>query len=132
MNNKTELSTLSRRTILAGLAAIVALGAGAAHAQDPAKGKALFEANCSRCHAVTTQTGTGPGLAGVYGRKSGETPDFAYSRAMRRAEVTWDDKTLEEYLADPPGRVPGNKMPLSGLPSPAERTDVIAYLKTLK
>ncbi|WP_207482308.1 c-type cytochrome [Arenibaculum pallidiluteum] len=123
---------MTRKLILAALVLAAPLGAASALAQDAAKGKQLYEANCARCHAVTNQAGTGPGLAGVVGRKSGDTADFAYSRAMRRADLTWSDQTLEEYLSDPVGRVPGNKMPYSGLPTPAERADVIAYLKTLK
>lgn len=118
--------------VLLGAVLLGTVMAGGAVAADAQKGAELYKANCVRCHATTKQSGTGPGLAGVHGAAAAASPDFAYSRALRRAELTWDDKTLEEYLADPVGRVPGNKMPYSGLPSAAERADVIAYLKTLK
>ena len=51
---------------------------------------------------------------------------------MKAANITWDDKQLDDYLADPQKVVPGNVMPFSGLADATQRADVIAYLKTLK
>jgi cytochrome c len=102
-----------------------------ASAQDAAAGKQLF-GQCGVCHSIDGSNGVGPTLLGVYGRKAGSVSDFRYSRAMKNANITWDDNTLEAYLADPQKLIPGNLMPFSGLSDPKQRADVIAYLKTLK
>lgn len=88
---------------------------------------------CKVCHAVEPgKHGVGPSLAGVYGTKSGEIAGFVFSDAMKNAGLTWDDKTLDEYLASPMTKVPGTKMSFAGLTDPAKRKEVIEYLKTLK
>jgi cytochrome c len=99
--------------------------------QDGAAGKQLF-AQCSVCHSTDSTNGVGPSLQGIVGRKAGTSAGFRYSRAMKAAKITWDDKQLDDYLADPQKVVPGNVMPFSGLADATQRADVIAYLKTLK
>ena len=49
-----------------------------------------------------------------------------YSSAMKNAYITWDDDTLNKFLADPAGFVHFI------IPRSAERENVIAYLDTLK
>jgi cytochrome c len=44
--------------------------------------------------------------------------------------LTWDEATLNEYLADPKGKVPGNKMIFPGVKKDEDRANLIAYLKT--
>ncbi len=88
-------------------------------------------ATCKVCHAIEPgQNGIGPSLAGVAGRPAGAVANFSYSPAMRGANLTWDDATLDAYLADPSGIVPGTTMAIPGLPE-ADRQAIIAYLKTL-
>lgn len=101
-------------------------------AQDAARGKQLFE-GCAACHRVQAASGAdGPSLLGVVGRKSATLDDFRYSKAMAKAELTWDETQLDAYLAAPQSVVPGTRMAFSGLPETADRADVIAYLKTLR
>ncbi len=106
--------------------------ASPAWAQDAANGKKLFDDQCVVCHAVTEKNGAGPGLKGVYGRKPAGTAGFRYSRAIKGAAFTWDDKALDTYLNDPQQQVPGGTMPFSGIADAKQRADLIAYLKTLK
>lgn len=88
---------------------------------------------CAACHAVEPgKHGVGPSLAGVYGTKSGELAGYAFSDAMKSANLTWDDKTLDAYLTNPMKMVPGTKMTFAGLADPAKRKEVIEYMKTLK
>jgi len=95
---------------------------------DPAAGKLVFR-KCQVCHSLEPGKNVlGPSLAGIVGRKSGEEPNYAYSPAMKDANLTWDAKTLDAYLDDPQKTVPGNKMPFPGLKTAQDRTDVIAYL----
>jgi cytochrome c len=104
--------------------------AGPAFAADVNHGKQLFTA-CVACHTEKPDA-LGPSLKGVVGRKSGSLEDFRYSNAMKRANLTWSEDNLREYLTDPQGKVKGNRMPFSGLPNPGDVADVIAYLQTLK
>lgn len=98
-----------------------------------AGGKPTAFAQCAACHAVEAgKHGVGPSLAGVYGTKSGELAGYAFSDAMKGAALTWDDKTLDEFLTNPMKKVPGTKMTFAGLSNEADRKAVIEYLKTLK
>jgi cytochrome c len=102
-----------------------------AHAQgDAAEGEKVF-AHCAPCHSNKPgENKFGPSLAGVIGRKSGTEPGYNYSSAMKGANVTWDEKSLDEYLQGPGKVVRGTKM-VYFVPNEKDRQDVIAYLKTL-
>ncbi len=103
---------------------------------DPSQikeGKALFNDVCSACHTdKPNKNKIGPSLFGVIGRHAGSAPGFDYSDAMKGAPVTWNDDTLDRYLADPKTFVPGNKMPYQGVKNEERRTEIIAYLHTLQ
>jgi len=119
-----------RKTLAFG--SLVAMVAGPAMAADVDAGKTAFK-KCALCH--TTEAGKnkiGPSLFGIVGRKSATVENFNYSEAMTKFDHTWDEGTLDEYLADPRGTVPGTKMIFPGIKEKTERDDVIAYLETLK
>jgi cytochrome c len=98
-------------------------------AGDAAKGKQVF-AKCQACHSLDAGANKlGPSLHGVIGRASGAIDGFRYSDAMKNAHLTWDDATLDKYLANPKTLVPGTKMVFPGLPKEEDRLAVIAYLK---
>jgi cytochrome c len=101
------------------------------HAQgDAAAGEKVF-AHCAPCHSNKPgENKFGPSLAGVIGRKSGTEPGYNYSSAMKEANVTWDEKSLDEYLQGPGKFVRGTRM-VYFVPNEKDRQDVIAYLKTL-
>lgn len=121
-----KLPLLVPAMLIAGLAGAAALAAGPA--PDPVKGKAVF-ARCAVCHDLNTGANRiGPSLKGVLGRKGGTFPGYAYSTAMKGKGVTWNAATLNAYLANPVGYVPGNKMPLAPITNPADRANLIAYL----
>jgi cytochrome c len=103
--------------------------AGSAYADgDPAKGATVFK-RCAACHVVDKeQNRVGPHLVGIVGRHAGAVDGFKYSDAMKDSGLTWDEDTLDKYLADPKGFIPGNKMAFPGLKKEDEREDVIAYL----
>jgi cytochrome c len=108
------------------------MAVNSAVAADVEAGKTAFK-KCALCH--TTEAGKnkiGPSLFGVFGRKSATLENFNYSEAMKKFDHTWDEGTLDEYLADPRATVPGTKMIFPGIKDKAERDDVIAYLETLK
>jgi cytochrome c len=120
-----------KKTILA-LALIAGLPA-AAQAQDAEAGKAAFSV-CKACHAIGegAKNQVGPALTGVVGRKAGAVEGFTYSEAMKAANLTWDEATLSEYIANPKGKVPGNKMVFAGIKDEQKLKDLIAFLKSNK
>jgi cytochrome c len=63
----------------------------------------------------------GPTLFGVVGRKAGALEGYAFSDAMKNANRTWDEATLDAYLADPRKDIPGVKMIFAGLPDAGAR-----------
>jgi cytochrome c len=93
-----------------------------------------FNDHCRECHSfVKDDNRLGPSLYGVVGRKAGAEPGYAYSESLKSSGVTWDEATLDKWIADPDAVVPGNDMspPYSGLTDPAIRKRIVAYLKTI-
>lgn len=102
---------------------------------DAENGQTIFTQRCGICHAVNNEPGgpvAGPNMVGLVGRKAASAPGFAmYTQALKSYGVTWNAKTLDEFLISPMTKVPGTIMPMM-LPDNKERADVIAYLSTLK
>jgi cytochrome c len=94
---------------------------------DPVRGAVVFEKRCTGCHALT-QNHEGPRLQGIYGRTTGAVAGFPYSAELKKANITWNDQSLEKWLADPDAFLPGNNMDF--LVSKAqERKDLVAYFR---
>ncbi|MFM6931711.1 MAG: c-type cytochrome [Novosphingobium sp.] len=112
--------------------------AGQAEAPAAETGPSLASApaafgQCASCHTIKPgANAVGPSLFGVVGRTSGTLAGYAYSEAMKSAGLTWDEATLDSYLAAPMKHVPGTKMTYAGMPDAAKRKEVIDFLKTLK
>lgn len=88
----------------------------AAKAGNPAKGKAVFEAqNCNTCHSTGTDRIMGPGLKGVFSR-----PKLANGK-----------KASEETISAAIDQGGNGMPPYKDMLKPSERADLIAYLKTL-
>jgi cytochrome c len=97
---------------------------------NPARGQRVFGA-CAACHSLRPNRNmTGPSLAELWHRKAGSLPSFSrYSPALKSAGITWDDKTLDEWLKDPQHLVPGNTMTFPGIRNDQQRADLLAFLK---
>jgi len=112
------------------IAMLVLAGPVAQADGDPVMGKRLF-AQCGSCH--TTQADgsgrIGPSLHGLFGRKAGALDGFAFSAAMQKSGIVWDERSLDEYIKEPASRVPGTKMVFLGVQKDQARADIIAYLK---
>ena len=101
---------------------IVCLFAGSAalHAQtkgDAAKGKAVFDQQCSLCHeATSTAKKMGPGLKGLY----------------KQPKLSTTGKPVNDANVIDRINTGGNGMPpYKDLLSDADKANLLAYLKTL-
>ena len=118
------------RMLAIGLvAAGMASAAAPARAQgDAAAGEKIFN-KCKTCHFVDqAKNKIGPHLVGIFGRPAGAVEDFKYSDAMKNAGIVWEDDTLTQYLQDPRGYIPGNRMAFAGLKKEDEIQNLLAYL----
>jgi len=93
------------------------------------RGKELFVRRCSGCHSPNLNK-EGPRLRGVYGSRAASAPGFAYSEALKKAGIRWDDANLDRWLSDPDAMAPDTDMAFR-LPDAQERKAVIEYLKSL-
>jgi cytochrome c len=100
-------------------------------AGDAARGAQLFR-QCGACHStVAGEHMTGPSLAHVWNRKAGGQEFMRYSDALKRSGVTWNDTTLDAWLAAPEKFIPGSAMTFPGVRDAQARQDLIAYLKAI-
>jgi cytochrome c len=83
--------------VLAALAVNAVEGAGPQAPGDPRAGEAVYS-RCLACHALAYDR-TGPRHCGLFGRRAGSVEGFAYSEAMKRSKLVWDDKTLDRLRA---------------------------------
>ncbi|HEX5930716.1 MAG TPA: c-type cytochrome [Methyloceanibacter sp.] len=111
--------------MLEGALLLAALATG-----DPQAGEAIYP-RCAACHALAYDR-VGPRHCGLIGRPAGSVAGFEYSPAMKRSKLTWTRESLERFLADPIGTVPGTTMTYAGVPDAKERADLIAYLANAK
>ena len=113
--------------------AVLAVSTGAAFAEgDAEKGEKVFR-KCKACHdAENEKNKVGPHLVGIIDRAAGAVDGFKYSDAMMNSGLTWDAATIDQYLADPKGFIPKNRMAFPGLKKEQDRADVIAYLQSLQ
>jgi cytochrome c len=118
-----ELTDAQKKTLVAELPA-------AYQGADLSNGESQF-AVCRACHTLNQggQDMTGPNLWGVFGRKAGAEPAFSYSDDMKNAGWTWDADRIDKWITNPRAVLPGTKMTFVGMPSAANRRDVIAFLK---
>jgi cytochrome c len=92
-------------------------------------GSVAFE-TCASCHSLKPgENGTGPSLHALWGRKAGSLEGFRFSGPLRRSQWSWDDDQLFDFLMDPQKKVPGNRMPFSGMSDEKLLKELIQFLK---
>ena len=108
----------------------VAQAAATANAQA---GAAIFK-KCVTCHTAEKDgpNKVGPGLWGVVGRPKASHGGFTYSDAMKAKGGNWTLEDLAAFAHKPKEFVPGTKMMFPGIAEPADLSDLLAYLNTLK
>lgn len=122
-----RVSAVASRSSGVHTAANSAAPAEAMLSPDATRGVDLFNRRCTGCHSLTSNH-EGPRLGGVYGRAAASVAGFPYSAALAGTHMTWDERTLDQWLTDPDAFVPGVNMDFH-VPKPQERADIIAFLK---
>ncbi|WP_285710941.1 c-type cytochrome [Erythrobacter oryzae] len=119
---------------LAALASLSSAPVTAAAAAAPPPAPPAAFGPCATCHSVKKgeRSGFGPNLFGVAGTRSGAIGGYAFSPAMKKADVVWNRDNLDRFIAAPQSVVPGTKMAYPGLKDPAKRKAIVDYLMALK
>jgi glucose/arabinose dehydrogenase/cytochrome c2 len=105
----------------------------AAVADDVQRGRQLFKERCAVCHRAEPGDGggaQGPSLIGVFNRAAAASA-FSYSQALRDSKLRWDEPSLNRFLANPAGVVPGTSMVLA-VPVAVERAQLIRYFESVR
>jgi cytochrome c len=101
---------------------------------DPAAGAGVY-ARCKSCHLVDKSgrsTPAGPNLWDIIGRNRASVATYTnYSSAMKGKEGTWTYESLANYLHNPRGYIPNNRMSFAGIKDEGQLASLIAYLRTL-
>jgi cytochrome c len=91
---------------------------------------------CQSCH--TFEEGgparQGPNLYNIVGAPKAHMEGFGYSDILLQQQAegqTWTYENLNAFLTNPREYAPGTRMSYSGMRSPEQRADVLAYLQTL-
>ncbi|TIM31450.1 MAG: c-type cytochrome [Mesorhizobium sp.] len=102
-------------------------------AADVEKGRSSFSRLCAYCHNAVPDEGAnqGPTLWNVVGRDKASVAKRRYSDALLawQGVLTYED--LNKFLLEPMLTTPGVYMEVPGVPDETERTNLIAYLRTL-
>ena len=99
---------------------------------DAQAGQLVFNNACRTCHVLREgDNRLGPNLHALIGRKAGAVEGYAYSSALKGADLVWDKATLDRFIAVPDEVVPGNTMkPYAGMTSTEDRANLVAYLES--
>lgn len=95
-------------------------------------GRALFDAECRRCHAVDSKDPSyGPPLENVLYRGAGTVPDYDYSTALAASGIVWTPAALRAWMEDNDGFMPGTKMRHVGIEDRTVQDFILAYLTSI-
>jgi cytochrome c len=96
-------------------------------AGDADVGRSLYQRHCQSCHSLDDNE-MGPRHRGVFNRRAGTVPDYAYSAPVKTSGIVWTARNLDRWLTDPESLIPGQQMNFR-VPNAHERRDLIAYLR---
>ena len=93
------------------LVLLLVIGAPVFSMASELSGEQLFLA-CAGCHSIEQDSahGVGPNLHGLAGRKAASAEGFAYSPALKEADITWNAGTLTAWIVRTEAMVPGTWM----------------------
>ncbi len=113
--------------IIAMMATKISYAEEASH--NMVMGKKIFIQKCAACHSFNAEDDMmGPHLINIIGRKAGSLKGVEYSRAMKKSGIIWDKKSLNQFIKNPAGFIPNNKMSVAGINKLAQRKALIDYM----
>jgi cytochrome c len=122
--------------ILAAALSMAGVISAALGANEPATaasdGQVKFNNHCRTCHSVKKDDNRmGPSLHDIFGAKAGAAAEYPnYSQGLKNSGIVWDEKTLDQFIADPDSVIPSNNMkPYKGVPDKTVRAAIVDYLK---
>ena len=106
----------------------------AAAVGNPEDGMLVAAKHCTVCHSFVHDGKVlfGPNLWDMAGKPAAAIEGFKYSDALKNSGLTWTDKNLVGFLANPEQFLPGTTARFPGLKSAKDKADILAYMKTLK
>lgn len=113
------------------------LGSLAAEAEEAPRagldphGAEVFRA-CQACHALRADAGpmAGPHLHGIFGRRMGALPGYAYSERLARGDITWTPETVADLFTRGPDVVtPGTRMPVQRVGNAEDLAALMRFLE---
>ncbi len=111
---------------------VISASGSIAEESSAVAGKVFFDQHCQTCHNPDADKKTyGPSLVGVVGRKAGSIEDFPYSQVLKNSGIVWTESSLQAWMADNDGMLPGTRMRHVGVTDKAEQELIVDYLKTL-
>jgi cytochrome c len=129
-----ECAAMKRSSLIPLLAMTMVAGPlAAADNQSASADKAAFNTSCRTCHSTKEgDNRLGPSLSSIIGAKAGTRQGYPnYSAAMKGSGITWDEQTLDKFIANPDSVVPNNNMkPFGGVPDANVRKKIIDALKS--
>lgn len=125
---KNVVRALAAGFVVGALSFVAIEASHAAVSGNAQRGATLYQDKCAGCHSIDANR-IGPAHRGVFGRKAGLAPGFSYSPGLKNSKIIWNEVTLDRWLTNPQATIPGARMGFR-LGDPAQRADIIAFLKT--
>ncbi len=90
---------------------------------------------CAACHTFDKggPSRTGPNLWGIVGSPIAQRDGFSYSSALKEygaGDKVWNYESLNSYIENPKGYIPGNSMNFAGLNKPEQRAALIKFMRS--
>lgn len=97
-------------------------------------GKKVAAKHCNVCHTFEKggKVVFGPNLYDMVGKPAASIEGFKYSDALKSSGLTWTDKNIVGFLANPEQFLPGTTARFPGLKSAKDKADILEYMKSLK
>lgn len=95
------------------------------------RGAEIFKA-CVACHTLSPDDGNraGPTLHGLFGRRIGTVPGYAYSPALPKLDIVWTKETVSRlFEIGPNAYTPGTKMPEQTIASAQDRKALVEFIE---
>jgi cytochrome c len=68
-------------------------------------------------------------LEKLFNQIAGSKEGFRYSGPMKRSGLIWNEANLRDFLTNPQDKIPGNRMPFSGVENKNDLDLLVEYLK---